>query len=234
MSPNEREKTTSELADLYTRHGEQDDIEPEAGLDRLIRARAEAAVEDSRSRRALPWIGGLATASVAIVAIAVVLQQSPTGERAESDVAIDAFSRQATESNDSVEPAAQAPLAEISRRARSAEQDLAGSPPVGFSERKSLAADRSLPELTEAAEDRTDADPAEALAVDNPERWLASIRQLVERGDIDKARRQLDRLQRAYPDFPLPEDIRSLRSSGDPDAVGNWDASDGGTDPGNR
>ena len=67
----------SKLEALYSRAG---DVEPDSGLDRIIRARADEATRGARSPGRIPWLGGLVTASVAVVAIALVLQQTPPGE----------------------------------------------------------------------------------------------------------------------------------------------------------
>ena len=76
MTEQRKDGNDGRLETLYRQAG---DVEPEAGLDRIIRARAEEAVGSRRSSNRLPWLGGLATASVAIIAIAVVLQQAPPG-----------------------------------------------------------------------------------------------------------------------------------------------------------
>lgn len=76
MTEHSNDRKDKRLETLYREAG---DVEPEAGLDRIIRARAEEAVGSRRSSNRLPWLGGLVTASVAIVAIAVVLQQAPPG-----------------------------------------------------------------------------------------------------------------------------------------------------------
>ena len=62
-----------ELDQLYTAGR---DIEPEPGLDRIIRARAEQAAGSPRSHRAARWLGGLGTAAALVLAVGVVLQQS--------------------------------------------------------------------------------------------------------------------------------------------------------------
>ncbi|HMB39979.1 MAG TPA: hypothetical protein VKO85_12960 [Wenzhouxiangellaceae bacterium] len=74
MTEQRNDKHDAALEALYREAG---DVEPDAGLDRIIRARADEAVRNGRSSNRLPWLGGLVTASVAVVAIAVVLQQTP-------------------------------------------------------------------------------------------------------------------------------------------------------------
>lgn len=60
-------------------YGDQSPIEPPAGLDRIIRAQAEQAVELDRRARPRPWMAGLATTAVAVMAVAVVLQTQLPG-----------------------------------------------------------------------------------------------------------------------------------------------------------
>jgi hypothetical protein len=223
MSSRDRDKTTDELASLYNRHRD-DDIEPEAGLDRLIRARAEAATEAPRSNRSLPWVGGLATASLAIVALAVVLQQTPTDERHETDIATDALSRPAPASD---EPS---PKAASNRQARVVDRKRSGS-----GEQRFKSAERSLPESGAAAvEETTEAVRAEAPAADadDPERWIAIIRALIDRGEIETARRQVDQLRKTNPEFQLPEDIGALLDPNEAGRPSDRDSSD--SDGGSR
>jgi hypothetical protein len=61
-----------ELAQRYAEHGR---VEPPAGLDRMIRARAEQAVAGRSPRRPARWVGGLATGMALVLAVVVVIQQ---------------------------------------------------------------------------------------------------------------------------------------------------------------
>lgn len=70
-----RKPTSAETGELERRYASGRDIEPEPGLDRIIRARAEQATKISRSHRPTRWLGGLATAAAVVLAIGVVLQQ---------------------------------------------------------------------------------------------------------------------------------------------------------------
>ncbi|MEX0916285.1 MAG: hypothetical protein WDZ60_10350, partial [Wenzhouxiangellaceae bacterium] len=62
MNERSHDKQTRELQALYREAG---DVEPETGLDRIVRARADQASRDRRPAGRLPWLGGLVTASVA-------------------------------------------------------------------------------------------------------------------------------------------------------------------------
>jgi hypothetical protein len=74
VNQSKRDMQDAELEALYQQAG---DVESEASLDRIIHARAEQARREQASPKRLPWLGGLVTASVVVVAIAVVLQQPP-------------------------------------------------------------------------------------------------------------------------------------------------------------
>lgn len=63
-----------ELDRLYSESG---NAEPASGLDRMILARADQALGKARRAHRRPVLAGLATASVALVALVVVLQQAP-------------------------------------------------------------------------------------------------------------------------------------------------------------
>lgn len=55
-----------------------------------------------------------------------------------------------------------------------------------------------------AFEDRGGAAPRSA------DEWVALIRQLRDRGDVERARRELQDLRKAWPAYPIPQDVRAL------------------------
>lgn len=65
-----------DLAKRYAEHGQ---VEPSAGVDRMIRARAESANAGRSPRRPARWVGGLATAMALVLAVGVVVQQQGSG-----------------------------------------------------------------------------------------------------------------------------------------------------------
>jgi len=231
MSPNDRDKPTIDLESMYREHG---DIEPDPGLDRMIRARADEAAQGSRSRRPAPWIGGLVTASVALIAIAVVLRQAPTGAPTSQDEVPRAAPRAApagAEPGAVPESAARsAPPSSIAgapRRPGTAEEARAASDPAGTRERDAFLAERAAlvgdrDQKTESgaggATEREAAEPgrvpereaAEPGSVPEPEVMVESIRRLIEQDRIQPARRRAELLQRMHPEFALPEDVRAI------------------------
>jgi len=50
----------------------------------------------------------------------------------------------------------------------------------------------------------------EQEAQPTPDRWMASIRELVEQGKLEEARKQLSDFKRVYPDYTLPEELQHL------------------------
>ena len=69
------------------------------------------------------------------------------------------------------------------------------------------------PRADEAKRDMYKSAPAASLraakpAVLMPETWIEEIRQLRRQGKAEEAARRLAELRQAYPDFPLPEDLR--------------------------
>jgi len=59
----------AELKVLYERHGQ---VEPEAGLDRMIRARADEAVSQPARSRTLPWMGAVSYTNLTLPTICSV------------------------------------------------------------------------------------------------------------------------------------------------------------------
>lgn len=178
MTRNDRDKPSAELEALYREHG---DAEPPEGLDRIIRARAERATESGR-RRAAPWVGGVATASVAIVAVAIVLNQSPQPNELQPP-------------ETAPQPEA-APAADVQRRSARPAVEAASDRSAGFI----------------AAPDEQGA-PAAAAALSGPrddvdaEEPLSAIREHIDAGDFDAARRLLAAQRERDPDFQLPADL---------------------------
>jgi len=220
MSPNDRDKPTTELESMYRQHG---DIEPDPGLDRMIRARADEAARRSPARRPAPWIGGLVTASVALIAIAVVLRQAPTGAPTSQDEVPRAAPRAApagAEPGAVPESAARSgtasSIAGAPRRSRTADEARAASDPAGTREGDAFLADRATligdrDEKTQSgAGGANEREAAEPGRVSDPQVMVESIRRLIEQDRIQPARRRVELLQRMHPEFALPDDVRAI------------------------
>ncbi len=62
------------------------------------------------------------------------------------------------------------------------------------------------PAVGAAMEKRMAAEPV----VETPERMVETIRRLMREGRLDEARKELEKLRRAYPGYAMPEDLRGL------------------------
>jgi len=220
MSPNDRDKPTTELASIYREHG---DAEPDPGLDRIIRARADQAARRSGARPPAPWIGGLVTASVAVIAIAVVLRQAPTGAPDEARRPAPQTEIPAARSPAPAPGAAPESGAEGLRRSRTPEQAANDTEPDELLEKEAFSADRAaiIDENNEAsvggsgdARDRetaaTAADTPLPEIAGDPASMVESIRALIEKGETDRARERAEALKRLHPAHALPDDVRAL------------------------
>lgn len=219
-----RGELDSRLEALYREAG---DVEPDAGLDRIVRARADEAVRTSRSSSRLPWrLGGLVTASVGVLAIALVLQQSPPGpptpeagaplERSEPEafmspsVGADAASKSATappsEAREMESAGADAP------EAAPAPSPSLGEPLQSLSEEARAARLNGIV-AEQAANVAESANSLPEEIADDPDKMLDRIEALIERDEIPRARERLERFRREYPDRPIPEEIEKAIKS---------------------
>lgn len=221
MTEHRNDKQDARLEALYREAG---DVEPDAGLDRIIRARADEAAGSHRSSSRLPWLGGLVTASVAIVAIAVVLQQSPPSQPAQDSFAPLEESEPEAYMSPSLGADAEMKSSSEMRRARSEIRDMqsAGADAPEAAPPPSPAAlptpAQSLSEEQRAAR-RGDivaeqavnvAEPAEAVArgiTEDPDAMLTRIEELLEQDEIQPARELLETFRQKYPEHAIPEKI---------------------------
>lgn len=204
------------------------DVEPDAGLDRMIRARAEEASGAGRSSNRLPWLGGLVTASVAIVAIAVVLQQAPPGERSlnapgvsddipekesggafmspslGADAALDESPRKTQRARREVRQMQSAVEAQKTAPAPSSAALSDRAQSISRTPREAQASEPVAEQPSDVAESEPD---ASAQFAEDPDAILAHIRILIERGDLERARVLVEHFRREYPHVTVPEEI---------------------------
>ena len=225
----DRDCTTraSKLEALYSRAG---DVEPDSGLDRIVRARADEAIGGARSPGQIPWLGGLVTASVAVVAIALVLQQTPPGKPLSESLAprdsaeADAYMAPSlgAQSQGKAPTGADRPARQIleeNKASLRADGEPAGEmPPRPASEsrqRRAVPAEAepaAAPTLDEPALDRIVVTGARIISADDAELESADavierLRKLIEADRIDEARRMLDEAVGRHPELDLPEDL---------------------------
>ena len=224
MTEQRNDKHDARLEALYREAGE---AEPDAGLDRIIRARADEAVRVGRSANRLPWLGGLVTASVAIVAIAVVLQQTPPAERSPAIQGLPETETPAAFMAPSVGADAALKSSDESHRARSEIREmqsagadrLEASPPPSAARRaraQSLSDEQHAQRLGEVASEQAlnVSEPAQSLSDEteetahDPAPILARIEVLIANEEIQRARDLLEAFRHRYPDHVVPEKIR--------------------------
>ncbi|WP_290333034.1 hypothetical protein [Chitinimonas viridis] len=119
----------------------------------------------------------------------------PEPAREAESVAGDAMARQDKRSPPILAPAAPAP------QAMPAPAPAAAKPAAGRSQEHTAPALRKMLESMPPPTTKPDA---------TPERWITSIRQLLEVGKENEARRQARLLQQRWPDHPLPRELRYL------------------------
>ena len=228
MNQSKRDMQDAELEALYQQAG---DVEPEAGLDRIVHAHAEQARRERASSRRLPWLGGLATASVAVVAIAVVLQQAPPGESGPETIG----PTELREPEAFMAPSVAAPAEREESRAADRAGKANGNLQSVASPQARPAPDpaSSTPESEAATEqDRSrrargdDIEQQAGIAVkqyrvipadiaDDPGRMLTEIRDLLAKGETGQARKLLARLRADHPDYAVPEEIEKALAQPD-------------------
>ena len=214
----EVEDATPGLAEIRSAYARIRREEPPALVDLAIlnRARRETSEGKSKTGKFRVWVAGLSTAALLVVTVSLSLQlkeeSSPLPEAAEpaatlrdeldlSEQAVtapdaDTFSSQGEASDRATSATAeQLPRAdEVRKKELGVAQKAANSPP-SEAEATTQAADTAL--LT-------------------PELWLQRIQELQQRGLIDEATLELERLQAAYPEYPLPQELlRALGKTAD-------------------
>lgn len=211
MTTRNNEHRERELESLYREAG---DAEPSDGLDRIIRAHANQAAERTRRRRFAPWIGGLAAASVAIVAIALAIRQTPPDRLSERLAPDEATAADDTQPGKSGGPSTgnapttrrqlpqppTPPARSAAVRERGAAVDAEGGRSSQFA--------AEAPETT-AGSEPSSPDGAAATKATAKE-MLDAIEAALARGDSVQARTWARRLAERHPDHPLPEEVRSL------------------------
>lgn len=219
MTEHQHDMHDPELEALYREAG---DVEPDAGLDRIVHARADEARREQASPKRLPWLGGLVTASVAIVAIAVVLQQAPPGESRPETIG----PTKLREPEAFMSPSVGAPAEQDESAAANRPDSRTLQTVVPSQQRPTLAPGSVAPEPEAATEEErsrrernigeqtgiaTETDRViSAEIADDPDRMLAEIRRLLDEGKIERAREGLARLRAKHPDHPIPESIEKV------------------------
>jgi len=224
---NPTDKTDSpdqaELKALYERDGQ---VEPDAGLDRMIRARADEAVSQPARSRTLPWMGGLATAAVLVLAVGVVYQiQPPTAPQFEAEPD-SGFMTDEDQAPPAAPPALEDRQLESVGESRSSRAERRQSPAPAQSLRESVPMEaeqageeldrvtvtgsrlRYAQEVTEEAEERQVAFDLEKLQ---------AVFVAIENEEFGEARSLLEELSRDHPEHPMIRALEERLGELDPD-----------------
>jgi hypothetical protein len=234
---NQKPKPTPQT-ELDRRYSESGDAEPAAGLDRMILARADQALGNARRARRRPMLAGLATASVALVALAVVLQQTPsapepagTFDRSDAGIVV-----QESASTDLEPPVADAAHETVGEARREPEAPAARSRGTGL-EVQLPDSKPAAPAAEAGVEPKIDSFApslqsitvtgsriaSDEHAVDHQpgsshERLFEQLRALIADGNPDQARQLLQEALATEGRIVLPEDLRkALGTSNEPD-----------------
>jgi len=232
--PNDHGNRTTDMSqrELATLYRDAGDVEPDSGLDWIVRARAAEASREARAPRRQPWLAGLVTASVAIVAIAVVLQQqSPPGRSLpETGSPLERRAPEALMAPSLDERRADQSIMESARKSSETREAQPHSPAPAQSFASEVAPepaseDDAEMEMQQSRREHSMADRAGIAAesvrkvpeipagtAGNPDRMLDWIKMMIERGEIQRARELLGSFRREFPEHTVPESIeRTLR-----------------------
>lgn len=190
MNANDRDNSKSELEAIYRADR---DVEPDPGLDRMIRARAEQASRNRRIWRPPVWVGGLATASVMIAVVTVVMQQpdAPSASREAAPTMIESAVEPSAEAENFASPSPSSPQPAARSAAEPATEAAAGADRLRA---RPMADQQRASELRETGP----SDPARALE---------AIRDALAAGRIESARERLQEFRARFPGHELPEDL---------------------------
>lgn len=188
-----------------------DAIEPPDLLDQAVMNAARRDLEGAGSRkssgRRLSWLGGFATAAVAVLAVTLVwfpdtsndLRVSPGGEvPAKSDKAMP----QALENDKQFLSVAPEPE-EKALMERDSAAALSDEPPAMKREARRVA----VPEAGFAVAELASEPAADEEALPSPEDWLEQLKRLKETGQVEELRAGLTAFRSAYPDWPVPAEL---------------------------
>lgn len=207
---------------------ELESAEPPDLLDQAVLNTAQRELETGRKRRSLRWAGALATASVVVIALGIVIQQEPTAptppsgavngiklDRDRSSPEKKEVSGNVARENE-VQPQMQkqrmeqaAPPAEYrAKRSATPASDAAlapAAPPVS-----SAVVSSSLEETLRETDSLADA-PDDSLQTAEPapdaETWIEHMLVLKASKQDEILQDELTEFRSAYPDYPLPAEL---------------------------
>ncbi|MEE4217681.1 MAG: hypothetical protein V2I48_08735 [Xanthomonadales bacterium] len=234
--PEQNQAFERELEAVQTAWDRMETQEPPSLVDQAVLNAARRDLEPRRKRKSLRWLGGFATATVAVLAVTVILLQEPQrpepslldgGEfrrTAKPAVSLDESATLATE---------QAPLPAAEPRAltREAKREKQAAPVQGNADESdamksaitpgAIRADRlnmtpgvpaqAGPATAELAEAATVAEEKPDEGIDpaprSAEDWIEQMLELREYGQMKRLAGEIAAFRHYYPDHPLPEEL---------------------------
>ena len=216
--PRKPDNRTGFEPDLERLQGEWDRMEqaePPDLLDRAVRNAARRELETKRRARPLRWLGGFATATVAVLALTLMFEQepqvpAPALEEAEG-LRLEKQSAGPKERFDAAEPV-EAPLPAAEPRPMTREAQRESLPVESFSESRAKRAAAAPAEKDAGMNDVPQFEllqvmPAEEEAALSPEQWIEELRVLKNAGRQAEFEAGLEAFRNAYPEVELPADL---------------------------
>jgi len=193
--PNRESREDRELEELRRRWAAREQSEPPDMLDQAILNAARRAIEGRAERPRRHWLGALATAAVLVLAVTVVVRQSPretpvpaAPAKEERQLQLQGPAGRTTE-----EPSAGALS---SQRAMDTDAENA---------RTHMADEASATEIPERELNSKATGTAHPLP---PDEWIRRMLALEAQGDSDQLNVELKAFKRAYPDYELPAELQ--------------------------
>lgn len=178
-----------------------DPAEPPGLIDQAVRSAARRDLEEPvRKGRPLRWLGGLATAAVVVLALTVMLDQSPPGVSTATEPAVEKTLRK--------DPTAVTNAASPAEKSEAAEQ----KGPADASRLRQDALPAAPPRAMSREVRRQEEPLEEAFAEDEPlpapEAWIEQMVALQRAGLDAELEEQITAFRAVYPEFPLPAELQ--------------------------
>jgi hypothetical protein len=190
-----------ELGELSTAWREMDAPEPPDLVDQAVRNTARRDLESATRRRPLRWIGGLATASLMVIALSIVVQQdagrSVSLPEEQLELRLEKSDR----------PAGRNRTVGAAEKREPPPATMAAEPAAQDEPARKTARPMQAPAAAALEEFADDVADAELLSA---EEWLVMLLRLQQEGRSAELVEQLDAFRAAYPDHPLPESLQDL------------------------
>jgi hypothetical protein len=206
-APGAGEDFARDLEQIRAAWSRQERAVPPDLVDQAVLNAARRASENAPRRGR--WVGVFATACVVVLAVTVVVQQNRDAQGPLREVGNahlqDADSTSERLDDETARPAARLRNASKPQAAESRVTPLTESRPNetdAYRERKGLDAT-----ATPAAPPGSEQPRAEA-AIPTPEAWIERLEQLLQAGDYATFEAERAAFRSAYPDYPLPSELR--------------------------